>query len=124
MHLHADHTIWQIIAHLMIAFLFLYRCLTAIPRFDHHTATIAARGVPFANVVLPGGFALMLTGGASVALDFHATYGAGLLIVFTIAANYLYHNFWDMEGGERNRHLYTFCNNVAVMGGLVLVAAG
>lgn len=124
MNLHGDHTIWQITAHLMIAFLFLYRCLTAMPRFDHHVATIAARGVPFASVVLVGGFGLMLAGGASVALDILAPYGAGLLIVFTMAANFLYHNFWNMEGAERNRHLYTFCNNVAVMGGLVLVAGG
>ena len=124
MQLHADHTIWQIIAHLMIAFLFLYRCLTAFPRFQYHADTIAARGVPKANIVLTVGLAFMLIGGVSVALDVHAPYGAGLLLVFTASANYLYHNFWDMEGPEGNRHLYTFCNNIAVMGGLVLVANG
>lgn len=124
MDLHADHSIWQVIAHLMIAFLYLYRCLTAMPRFRYHVDIIAARGVPFANVVLVGGFALMLAGGGAVALDVYAPVGAGLLIVFTIAANVLYHHFWDMEGGDRNRHLYTFCNNIAVMGGLMLVMTG
>lgn len=29
-----------------------------------------------------------------------------------------------MEGGDRNRHLYTFRHNIAVMGGLVLVMTG
>ena len=120
---HADHSVWQIIAHLMIAFLFLYRCFTAWPRFDEHAGRLADRGMPLPRLALLGGFGLMLVGGASVALDYYAPYGAGLLIIFTMSANYLYHNFWDMEGGERNRHLYTACNNVAVMGGLLLVIA-
>jgi uncharacterized membrane protein YphA (DoxX/SURF4 family) len=59
-----------------------------------------------------------------VALDLYVSIGAAMLIVFTLAAIHLYHNFWDMEGRERNLHLYTACNNVAVMGGLVLVIAG
>lgn len=120
---HADHSVWQIIAHLMIAFLFLYRCFTAWPRFDEHAGRLADRSMPLPRLALLGGFGLMLGGGASVALDYYAPCGAGLLIIFTMSANYLYHNFWDMEGGERNRHLYTACNNVAVMGGLLLVIA-
>jgi len=122
--LHADHSALQIIAHAMIAFLFLYRCFTAMPRFAEHSARLAERGMPFPDFALLGGFAMMLGGGAAVLLDVYSGVGAGALIVFTLSANYFYHNFWDMEGGERNRHLYTFCNNVAVMGGLVLVVAG
>ena len=121
---HADHSALQILAHAMIAFLFLYRCFTAMPRFAEHAARIADRGVPASKLALLGGFAMMLGGGTSVLLDLYAPIGAGVLIVFTCAANYLYHNFWDMEGRERNTHLYTFCNNVAVMGGLALVIAG
>ena len=122
--LHAEHSALQILAHAMISFLFLYRCFTAMPRFAEHSGRLAERGMPFSDLALLGGFGLMLGGGTSVLLDFYAPVGAGALIVFTLAANYFYHNFWDMEGGERNRHLYTFCNNVAVMGGLVLVIAG
>ncbi len=118
---HADHTIWQIVGHLMIAFLFIYRCFTAWPRFDEHAGRLAERGMPFPRYSLVGGFGLMLVGGLSVALDYHSQYGAMMLILFTLSANYLYHNFWDMQGAERNRHLYTACNNTAVMGGLILV---
>jgi len=121
---HADHSALQILGHLMIAFLFLYRCVTAMPRFAEHAARIGERGMPAPKLMLLGGFALMLGGGAAVALDLYAAIGAAMLIVFTLAANYLYHNFWDMEGRERNLHLYTACNNVAVMGGLLLVIAG
>ena len=118
---HEGHSIWQITAHLMIAFLFIFRCLTAWPRFKEHSKRIADRGIPFPNMVLTGGFGLMLAGGVSVAFDYYVQLGAALLIGFTLAANYLYHYFWEMKGEERNRHLYTACNNIAVMGGLVLL---
>lgn len=105
----------------MIALLFLFRGVTAIPKFKHHSARIGSRGVPCPDLVLTGGLAMMLMGGAMVALDYYAWIGASMLIVFTLSANFLYHNFWEMEGELANRHLYTFFNNVAVMGGLILV---
>ncbi len=59
---------------------------------------------------------------------FHADHSAlqilaHAMIAFTILANVLYHDFWNKKGewAERNRALYTFCNNIAVMGGLLLV---
>ncbi len=123
--MHADHSTLQIIAHLMIAFLFVFRAIHAMPTFAHHAERFRDRGVPFPGLVLAGGFATMLTGGAMVALDFHAWIGAIMLIVFIVMANFLYHDFWAMEPGSQKRdtHRNIFCNNIAVMGGLVLVIA-
>ena len=121
--MHADHSFLEILAHLMIAFLFLFRCLTAVPQFDNHAARIRGHGIPFPRLVLTGGLAFMAIGGVMVAADTYAWIGAILLIVFTIMANLLYHHFWSITDPElKNRALYIFCNNVAVMGGLVLVA--
>ncbi len=123
--MHADHSTIQIIAHLMIAFLFLFRSIHAMPTFGHHAERFKNRGVPFPNAVLAGGFATMMIGGTMVALDFHAGIGAIGLIVFTVMSNYLYHDFWAMEPGSQRRdtHRNIFCNNISVMGGLALVIA-
>jgi len=120
---HADHTILQILAHAMIAFLFLFRCFTALPRFNEHAGRLAKRGVPFSNFSLATGFFMMLAGGIAVLIDCYTQIGASILIAFTILANILYHDFWNKKGdwAERNRAIYTFCNNIAVMGGLLMV---
>jgi uncharacterized membrane protein YphA (DoxX/SURF4 family) len=122
--LHAEHTAIQILGHAMIAFLFLFRCFTAMPRFEEHAGRLAKKGVPVPRLSLAMGFAMMLVGGTSVLLDVYATIGACILIAFTMLANFLYHDFWNHKDNwaERNRALYVFCNNTAVMGGLVLVA--
>jgi uncharacterized membrane protein YphA (DoxX/SURF4 family) len=67
---------------------------------------------------------MMLVGGTLVLLDIYTVIGACILIAFTTLANVLYHDFWNHKDDpvERNRALYVFCNNTAVMGGLVLVA--
>ena len=120
--MHADHSTLEILAHTMIAFLFLFRCMTAIPRFADHAQRFHRLNVPLPEFVLACGLAFMAVGGLMVLLDFQTRIGALLLIVFTAAANLLYHHFWALEAGpERERALYIFCNNIAVMGGLVMV---
>ena len=122
--LHTDHTLLQILAHICIAFLFLYRGITAFPQFEQHMKTFRAHHVPFPKFVLLCGFATMLLGGLSVLLDFYVWIGAGMLVLFTVIANFLYHDFWRMdEPRQKQTHLWVFCNNVAVTGGLLLVAS-
>ena len=122
--MHADHTLIQIAAHIMIAFLFLSRGIGAIPRFDHHAERLATRNVPAPRFVLVCGLAIMLAGGTMVLADLYAGLGSWLLVVFTLAANVLYHDYWSIEDAARRRsQRNSFYNNVAVMGGLLLVTA-
>lgn len=120
--MHADHSVLQIIAYVMIASLFIFRGFGSMPQFSHHAGRLRSRRIPFPEAVLACAFAIMLAGGVMVALDFHAWIGAALLIAFTVLANLLYHDFWNHEPGElKRRSTYVFANNVAVMGGLLLV---
>ena len=120
--LHAGHSLLQIFAHVCIAFLFLYRGITAFPQFGEHMETMRSHRVPFPKFVLYCGFAVMLLGGLSVLFDFYVWIGAGMLVVFTVLANVLYHDFWVMtEPRQKQTHLWIFCNNIAVTGGLLLV---
>jgi len=40
---HADHSVIQILGHAMIAFLFIFRSLTAMPRFGDHAGRLAKK---------------------------------------------------------------------------------
>lgn len=122
--MHADHSVVEIIGHILVASLFLIRGIGSIPRFGNHLKRMRARKVPLPELVLTMGFVIMLAGGAMVALDFYAWIGAVALLVFVAAANLLYHDFWAMDDPDKKlTHTYFFLNNIAVMGGLVLVVA-
>ena len=120
--MHADHSVLQIIAYVMIASLFIFRGFGSMSQFTHHAGRLRSRRIPFPEAVLVIAFGFMLTGGVMVALDFHAWIGASMLLLFTVIANLLYHDFWNHEPGElKRRSTYIFANNIAVMGGLLLV---
>jgi putative oxidoreductase len=121
---HSDHSALVVIGHLMVAFLFVFRGITAFPKFDDHLSRFKERRVPFARAVLLGGFTTMLVGGAMIAVDYYAWAGAAALILFTMMANFLYHDFWTLEDPQRRQtHLWIFCNNVAVTGGLLMIVS-
>jgi uncharacterized membrane protein YphA (DoxX/SURF4 family) len=115
-----DSWLW-IVGQVMLAGLFIHRGVSAVGEFSDYVAQLTQRGVPLAPFVLAGGLFTMLTGGMMVALDTYAFYGAILLIVFTLLANHWFHHFWQMEGLMKKLHFYFFCNNISIIGGLLLV---
>ena len=115
-----DSWLW-IMGQITLAGLFIHRGLSAVGEFSDYVAQLTKRGVPMAPFVLAGGLVTMLTGGLMVAADWYAFYGAILLIVFTLLANHWFHHFWQMEGLMKKLHFYFFCNNISIIGGLLLV---
>lgn len=115
-----DSWLW-IAGQLCIAWLYVYRGLDAVRTFDDYVRQLTERGVPLPGLVMAGGFVTMVAGGLMVGADWYAAWGALGLIVFTMLANHFFHHFWAMEGMQRTIHFYFFCNNIAVIGGLLLV---
>ena len=61
--------------------------------------------------------------GILVAVGFQARIAAFGLFAFTIVATLIAHNYWDMTGPARRANEVNFWKNVAIMGGLLMVAA-
>jgi putative oxidoreductase len=84
---------------------------------------MAAKGLPAPQVLLALAIAFEILGGLSVATGYRARIGALLLILFLIPATLVFHNFWAYQGGEREMQMAHFLKNVAILGGLLIVAA-
>lgn len=123
--MHSGQNAMVIAGQVLIAVFFLYigiRNLKIIPR---HVEKFRKYGIPFPGLFLMAGFAFQFGGGLLLLSGWHAEIGAILLIVFTALANLLYHHFWTMTDAVMHRtHQNYFFNNLAVMGGLLLVYAG
>ena len=123
---HAEHSLVQIIAHMLVAYLFI--CAGAVNassklRSRQHAEHFAALGYPLPWLVLITGYGVQFTGGAMVLADWHADIGAIALMVFTIVAMLSYHHYWRFsEPARRNTARLFFINNCGVLGGLLLIA--
>ena len=107
----------------LIAPLFLLSGFRKIAGFSEVDATMTAKGMPFAELVLVGAIAFELGGALMVLLVWHARWGAMLLAVFTVAATIVFHNFWAVEAAQYRNQLNHFLKNLAILGGLLYIMA-
>lgn len=88
------------------------------------TDAIEARGIPFAKGVLVMGSLFQIVASILLMLGLFVTAAAFGLIVFTLAATIMLLNFWDMQGTARDSAINTWKTNMAIIGGLLIAAAG
>ena len=65
-------------------------------------------------------------GGLMLVANWHARWAALALAAFTLAAGVIFHGFWhvwDAPPPQFNNELNHFLKNVAIVGGLLVVAA-
>lgn len=115
----------EIVAQIMIAILFIG---TGIINAGWRQGNIIPRmgllGVPLPKLSLYIGFVMQFAGGFMILFDWHARYGAMLLIFFTLLAAVIFHRFWQMNDPYRyDTHRQFLFNNTAVIGGLLFIIA-
>ncbi|HKB03240.1 MAG TPA: DoxX family protein [Gemmataceae bacterium] len=86
----------------------------------HH---MEQEGMVMVPMFLAAAIAFEVLGGLSVLLGLFARYGVWLLIAFMVPTTLIFHDFWVKEGMERMNQMSHFMKNVALTGGLLMVAA-
>jgi uncharacterized membrane protein YphA (DoxX/SURF4 family) len=87
-----------------------------------HIERLAEFGVPFPAAAFWAGLAMQFTGCALLLADWYPELGAWCLIVFTVAANALFHRFWTVQDpARRNVRRLLLLNGIAILGGLLLI---
>lgn len=120
--LHADHSIPEIIAHVLIAALFVIGGIKNIFIRQEVLERMAALHIPAPPLVLYSGFTVQFIGAGMVLADLYAGIGAMILIVFTVASTWMFHRYWLMpDPVRRNYHMLLGLNNFGVVGGLFLL---
>jgi len=74
-------------------------------------------------VFLTGAIVLEIGGALSVLVGCWARLGASALIVFLVPTTLIFHDFWTYDGPERLQQMIQFMKNLAIIGGLLMVAA-
>ena len=112
-----------IVGRFLLGFYFVQAGIRNVMKIPLHTDILTKKGLPFPREGLIVALAVQVLGGLSVALGIFPAIGAVGLIVFTIAANALYHDFWSYSGAERVTHYNSVVTNAAIVGAFMLVIA-
>jgi putative oxidoreductase len=114
-----------LVGRLCLAAIFLWSGVGKIGGFGGFVGNLASQGLPLPTLAALLGIALEAGGAALVMLGLFTRLAAAGLILFTIAATLIAHDFWTLEGPERSMQQIQFMKNLGLIGGfLLLIGSG
>ena len=110
-----------LIGRVALAALFIPAGLSKLTNIAGFAESLERRGLPLADVLAPIGAAIEFFGGIAVLVGFQTRVAAVLMILFTVAATFIAHRFWEFEGAARQTQQSQFFKNFAITGGYVVL---
>jgi uncharacterized membrane protein YphA (DoxX/SURF4 family) len=83
-----------------------------------------ANGVPAAETLVPFASGALLFGGSVLAVGKLPRFAAGAIATFFVGVTPGMHDFWNMEGDEREGQSIHFLKNLALLGAALSFLAG
>ena len=119
----AYSNIATLVARILLAAIFIISGFGKITGYEGTAGYMAAQGLPLVGILLPLTIAIELGGGLLLALGWKARWAAALLFLFLIPATLVFHQFWGIDPKLAQMQQIHFLKNVAIMGGMLMVAA-
>jgi putative oxidoreductase len=97
-------------------------CNLTRTRIKDHIDRMIAFGTPAPTVLFWFGIFLQFVSCGLILAGWHADLGVIGLIVFTVVATAIFHRFWQIQDpAKRNGMRLGLLNNIAILGGLLLL---
>jgi len=107
----------------MLALIFLLAGIGKLTDWANTERMMADHGMVGVSFFLPAAAFLEIAGGLALLVGFATRPAAVALFLFLIPATLIFHNFWAFEGAAQQNQMQHFMKNLAIMGGLLEVAA-
>ena len=120
-----DPSLLDTVGYYLVVLLFLGTVLiNSTTQVKQHRDRMIVLGVPFAGVVLWIGFVMQYIGTTLLLFRVHVEIGAAILIVFTVLATLIFHQFWRDENPlDRHLHRSAWFLNGGIVGALLMIIA-
>ena len=107
----------------LLSLIFLFSGAGKVMNWSDTAGFMAAKGMPAVPLFLFLAIVFELGGGLSVLTGYQARIGAFALFLYLIPTTLIFHNFWAVAGAQHQMQLVNFMKNLAIMGGLLTLAA-
>jgi putative oxidoreductase len=113
-----------LVGRFLITFIFLRSAFGKIGNFSGVAGNMAAKGMPYAEMLLACAIAIEIVGGLCVLVGWKARWGALALLIFLIPATLIFHNYWAVDPAQAKElanQTNHFFKNLTIMGALVFI---
>lgn len=112
-----------LITRLLIAPLFLVSGIRSLAAVSGTAGYLARLGAPMPEILAWVVIAVEIVGAVMLIVGWRTRLAAWMLAAFVVVATLLAHRFWAVDSAQYVNQLNHFLKNLAVLGGLVLLAA-
>ena len=113
----------SLVGRLLLALLFLPAGFGKLTGFAGTVGYIASVGLPLPQVGAVLAIAVEILGGIALIVGFQTRLASLALAVFTLVATYFFHAYWAAPAEQQFVQQLMFFKNIAVVGGLLTLAA-
>ena len=107
----------------LLSLIFLISGVDKIIHWHGNADYMDSQGMSSAPFYLILAIALELGTGLAILFNKKIRLGATLLTLYLIPVTLIFHHFWDLTGVDRQLQMIQFLKNLAIMGGLLVLAA-
>jgi putative oxidoreductase len=116
-------SIVPLLGRILLSLVFIGGGVGKITAFSYEESMVAAKHLPWPAVALAIALLIELIGGLAILTGLFTRFTAWIVFLYLIPTTLLFHNFWALQGADRIDAMIHFEKNLAIMGGLVLLAA-
>ncbi|CAN5558075.1 DoxX family protein [soil metagenome] len=113
----------SLIGRILLALLFVPAGFGKITGFAGTVGYIASKGVPFPELAAAAAVGVELGLGLLLLVGWQTRWAALGIALFTVVISFIFHNFWAVPADQVMLQQQNFFKNIAVVGGLLTVAA-
>lgn len=108
---------------ILLSVIFIVSGFGKLFTFHSVAGMLAGKGFPLATIAAGVAIAIELLGGLAILAGFQTKLTAWIVFLYLIPTTLMFHNFWAMQGAIRMDNQVHFLKNLAIMGGLLLLAS-
>ena len=112
-----------LVGRILLAIMFITSGFGKLTGFDGTVGYIASKHLPLPQVAAIIAILAELGGGLLLLVGFKARWAALALAIFTLAAGFLFHDFWNADAASKMMQSINFWKNVTISGGMLMVFA-
>lgn len=107
----------------LLSIIFIVSGLGKLPHFSAIAGMMASKGIPLASFALVVTLVIEIGIGLLLLTGLKVRYAAVILALWLVPVTLTFHNFWAFQGQEQQEQMVNFLKNLAIIGGLLVVAA-
>ena len=121
--MNSSNNVVSLVGRILLSAIFVFAGIGKISAFSGTVGYAASAHLPMPSVAIAVAIVVELLGGLAILAGFQTRIAAWIVFLYLIPASFFFHNFWAMEGMARMNNQIHFLKNVAIMGGLLILAA-